>query len=97
MTATCERCGRQFERAPGEDYKKLCKTCWCADKGNGAGDARLLANLQQRVGELEVQVTWLVYELMKRQPSLPCNHGSGDQEPRGHHDDQKTRVHANLG
>jgi len=51
VTATCEQCGRQFERSTDESHKKLCKACWCAERGNGARDqeAQILHDQETRV------------------------------------------------
>ena len=39
-TATCQSCGREFEREPDETWKRLCWTCWRARKDQELGDTR---------------------------------------------------------
>lgn len=64
--ATCEQCGTEFDRDPSDTWKRLCVSCWTSAKAGGIGSEKVLVNLEERVGALEVQVIWLVNEAMAR-------------------------------
>ena len=88
MSARCEKCGRGFERAKGEEWKKLCLSCWklskAPDESGGLQDENEL--LRFKVYSLEKRVRGLLLErtiepeMLKRliQLTHPDRHNSSE-------------------
>lgn len=53
--ATCEACGTAFTRAPGEDWKRLCLSCWKASPAARKAAPDRLAQLTAELAEARAE------------------------------------------